>query len=311
MPGKVFLGRSGVAATEHPLASMAACRALQAGGNAFDAAAAASFVLGVTQPQLSGLGGDFFGLFYLAREKKVYCLNSSGWAFSSMTVESLTRGGHRSVPRFGEMSVTVPGHVAGVHAMQERFGILDFARSLDDATHLAEEGFPVGGGLVRSLATAMQDLSEEARETFGGGGIAPRVGSVLRQPRLASTLREIAREGPPGLYGGRAARSIREAVSRAGPEATEEDLASFEPEWCEPLVLSYRGAEVFEVPPNSMGATTLLILELLKTVDLRSLGPSSAERVRTMVDASEAAYAARDSRLGDPRFVGFESTASS
>ena len=153
---------------------MAACRTLQAGGNAFDWAAAASFVLGVTQPHLNGLGGDFFGLFYLAREKKVYCLNSSGWAFSGMTVESLTRAGRGAVPRFGEQSVTVPGHVAGVHAMQKRFGTLDFPRSLDDATHLAEEGFPVGGGLARSLGAAMPDLSEEARMTFGAGGVASR-----------------------------------------------------------------------------------------------------------------------------------------
>lgn len=127
MPGKVFLGRSGVAATEHPLASLAACRAMQDGGNAFDGAAAASFVLGVTQPHLNGLGGDFFGLFYLAKERRVYCLNSSGWSFSSMTVESLGRAGHRTVPRSGPASVVVPGHVAGVHVMQQRFGALEFS----------------------------------------------------------------------------------------------------------------------------------------------------------------------------------------
>ena len=129
MPGKVFLGRSGVAATEHPLASLAACKAMQNGGNAFDGAAAASFVLGVTQPHLNGLGGDFFGLFYLAKERRVYCLNSSGWSFSSMTVESLGRAGHRTVPRSGPASVVVPGHVAGVHVMQQRFGALEFQRS--------------------------------------------------------------------------------------------------------------------------------------------------------------------------------------
>ena len=104
MPGKVFLARDGVAATEHPLASLAACRMMKNGGNAFDGAAAASFALAVTQPHLNGLGGDFFGLFYVAKERKVYCLNSSGWAFSGRTVESLGRAGKRAVPLSGPAS---------------------------------------------------------------------------------------------------------------------------------------------------------------------------------------------------------------
>ena len=305
MPGKVFLGRSGVAATEHPLASLAACRAMQDGGNAFDGAAAASFVLGVTQPHLNGLGGDFFGLFYLAKERRVYCLNSSGWSFSSMTVESLGRAGQRTVPRSGPASVVVPGHVAGVHVMQQRFGALEFSGALDDATRLAEEGFPIGRGLARSLGAALPELSEGAKRTFGAGEGAPREGDILRQRALAKSLRDIARLGPTGFYSGAPAKSIGEAMLRAGLEAGEEDLASFEPEWCEPLVMPYKGTDVFEVPPNSMGATRLLILELLKKLDFASLGPRSAERVRATVEASKSAYAARDAKLGDPRFVPF------
>jgi gamma-glutamyltranspeptidase/glutathione hydrolase len=305
LAGKVFLGRSGVAATEHPLASLAACRAMQNGGNAFDGAAAASFVLGVTQPHLNGLGGDFFGLFYLAKERRVYCLNSSGWSFSSMTVESLRRAGHRTVPRSGPASVVVPGQVAGVHAMQQRFGALDFSRVLDDATRLAEDGFPVGGGLVRSLRAALPELSEGAKRTFGADEGTSREGGILKQRALAKTLRDIAKIGAAGFYSGAPAKAIGEAMTRAGLEIGEEDLASFEPEWCEPLVMPYVGTEVFEVPPNSMGATTLLILEHLKTADLSSLGPRSGERVRATVEAAESAYAARDAKLGDPRFVPF------
>ncbi|MGD0637467.1 MAG: gamma-glutamyltransferase family protein [Nitrososphaerales archaeon] len=305
MPGKVFIGRSGVAATEHPLASLAACRAMQDGGNAFDGAAAASFALSVTQPHLNGLGGDFFGLFYLAKERRVYCLNSSGWSFSSTTVESLGRAGYKTVPRGGPASVVVPGHVAGVHAMQRRFGALDFSRALDDATRLAEDGFPVGGGLVRSLGSALPELSEGAKRAFGVGYRTPREGAILRQSALARTLRDIAKLGPAGFYSGLPAKSICEVMLRAGLEADEEDLATFEPEWCAPLAIQYKGTEVFEVPPNSMGATTLLILELLKAVDLGSFGPRSGERVQAMVEAAKSAYAARDAKLGDPRFVPF------
>ncbi len=231
MPGKVFLGRSGVASTEHPLASLAACKAMQNGGNAFDGAAAASFALAVTQPHLNGLGGDFFGLFYLAKERRVYCLNSSGWSFSGMTVESLGRRGHRTVPRSGPASVVVPGHAAGVHAMQRRFGALDFSRSLDDAIRLAEDGFPAGRGLVGSLREASPELSEGAKRTFG----ALREGGLLKQRALAKTLRDVARLGPSGFYSGAPAKSIGETMARAGVVVGEDDLASFEPEWCEPL----------------------------------------------------------------------------
>jgi gamma-glutamyltranspeptidase/glutathione hydrolase len=305
LAGKVFMGRGAVAATEHPLASMAACRAMQDGGNAFDGAAAASFALAVTQPHLNGLGGDFFGLFYRASEGKVYCLNSSGWAPASRTAESLRASGHETVPRFGHASVVIPGYVMGVYEMQRRFGLLEFSRSLDDATRLASEGFPVGEGLVRSLTAARGSLSKEAMQTFEIDGKAPRVGSILRQERLAETLREIARDGPEGFYRGRPARSIRETMSRAGQPVDEEDLASFMPEWCDPLVAPYRGIEVCEVPPNSMGATTLLILKLLEEADSGSFGPGSAERVSATVEAAKTAYAARDRELGDPRFVRF------
>lgn len=305
LEGKVITGNRAMAATEHPLASAAACRAMRGGGNAFDGAAAASFVLAVTQPHLGGLGGDFFGLFYSARERKVLCLNSSGWAPSSASVEGIRASGQETAPRFGPASVVVPGHVRGVYEMQRRFGNLDFTASLDDATRLASEGFPIGEGLVRSLSDLRGELSEEALRVFAGGGRVPSVGSTLKQRRLAETLGEIAAEGPDGFYSGRAGRAIRQAVSGEGISVSEDDLAAFEPEWCDPLVMRYGGAEVVEVPPNSMGATTLLMLKLLQEANLASLDPRSAERIGATVEVAKAAYAARDRELGDPRFVPF------
>lgn len=306
MPGKVMMAGGAVAATEHPLASMAACKAIERGGNAFDGAAAASFALAVTQPHLSGLGGDFFALLYHASEGKVLCLNSSGWAPSSMTVDGMRRSGREGVPLFGPGSAVIPGYLRGVHHMQRRFGVLEFSRTLEDGTRLAEEGFPIGPGLVRSLAAVGAELAPSARKVFGADGTLPAVGSVLRQPRLAATLREVARGGPEVFYGGGPARSIREAFASGGFEASEEDVASFEPEWTDPLRMPYGGSEVFEVPPNSMGATTLLMLKILEDDGIGRYGPATAERVGATVGAAKEAYAARDRMLGDPRFVGFD-----
>ena len=209
LSGKVLMARTNVIATEHPLASMAGLRALQQGGNAYDAAVAASFAPAVLQPHLSGLGGDFFCLFYRAKERRVYCLNSSGWSPSSLTADGMKARGHRSAPEHGPGSVVIPGHVRGVYEMHRRFGGLEFSVNLQDAIGLAEGGFPAGYGLVRTLTAALQSLSRGARRTFlrAGGRVIP-AGGLLIQKELASCLREVARDGPDGFYSGRAAMAI-------------------------------------------------------------------------------------------------------
>src|SRR5208283_3286429 len=230
-------------------ASLAGLRAFQKGGNAFDAAAAASFALAVTQPQLNGLGGDFFGLFYHARDRRVYCLNSSGWSPSSLSVEWMKAAGHRSAPLYGHGSVVIPGYVRGVYEMQKRFGRLEFRENLEDAIGLAENGFPAGDALVRTLSAARGTLSKGAKRTFlRSDGAVILSGDLLRQKELGSCLREIARDGPDGFYRGAAARAIRDEMSEGGVLVDEDDLASYAPEWCEPLKMDYHGTGVYEVP---------------------------------------------------------------
>jgi len=305
LSGKVVMARSNVTATEHPLASMAGSRAFQRKGNAFDAAVAASFALAVVQPQLNGPGGDFFGLLYSAKHDRVFCLNSSGWSPSSLTVAEMTASGHRTTPEYGHGSVVIPGYVRGVYEMHRKFGSLEFSDCLKDAIALADDGFPAGEGLVRTLTSASRSLSKGTRKTFfRSDGVIP-VGGLLRQRELATCFREIARDGADGFYAGSAASAIREEMSKGGIVVEEDDLASYAPEWCEPLKMDYNGTEVFEVPPNSMGATTLLMLKLLQEERTggRGLKPNSAERIKRTVAAAKIAYAAKDAQLGDPRFM--------
>src|ERR1700680_1704898 len=117
LAGKKLLSTHSAVATENPLASLAALRALEKGGNAADAAVAAGLVLGIVRPELSGLGGDFFALFYHAKDDKVYCLNSSGWVSNKLTVEKVRSSGHNRIPSQGCLSVVVPGFVKGIHAL--------------------------------------------------------------------------------------------------------------------------------------------------------------------------------------------------
>ncbi|HYR04669.1 MAG TPA: gamma-glutamyltransferase, partial [Nitrososphaerales archaeon] len=230
MADKVLVSKTCAIATEHPLASLAGCDAMRAGGNAFDAAVAASFALSVVLPHLNGLGGDFFALFYDNGGGKVGCLNGSGWAPSGLTVEALRSKGMRAVPMFGPSSVVVPGMVAGVEALHRRFGRAEFAPLLARAVKLAEGGFPISPGLARALGRYRGNLSEGALLAFGAEGPGPEAGEMLRQGRLAERIKEIADGGSKEFYRGEAAEDIIRELGAGGVRVERDDLA-FSPEW--------------------------------------------------------------------------------
>ena len=290
-------------ATEHPLASLAGCEALRTGGTAFDAAVAASFALSVVLPHLNGMGGDFFALFYDGRSGKVRCLNGSGWAPSGLTIEALRSQNMTEMPLFGPNSVVVPGMVRGVEELHRMFGRAEFGPLLGSAVKLAEEGFPVSAGLARALERNRGNLASDALRAFGAEGLGPQPGEVMRQSRLAERIKEVADGGSEEFYQGAAADDIIEALAAEGMEVGREDF-SFDPEWAEPLSMEYRGRQVFEVPPNSMGAATLMILRQLEEEEPPA--PDSLERVMRVTEATKVALAAKDEFLGDPRFVSFD-----
>jgi gamma-glutamyltranspeptidase / glutathione hydrolase len=297
--GKVLLTATTGVATEQHLASLAGYNAIREGGNAFDAATAASFALAVTLPHMNGLGGDFFALFREGSSGAVRCINGSGWAPSGATVEKL-KG---EVPSSGPNSAVVPGMVRGVHELHRRFGKLEFGRLLKGAIKMAEEGFPMSPGLARATANAWESFPTDAWGVFSAGG-PPASGTTLRQPKLAETLREISSQGPDAFYSGTTGERVREAMASGGLEVTPEDLSSLRPEWVEPLRMEYHGRDVFEVPPNSMGAATFLILK-----QLEGMGGVKADSVRRMTEVTEAtkvAWEAKEEMLGDPRFVDFD-----
>ncbi len=292
-------------ASEHPLGSLAGHEVLGNGGNAADAAAAVAFTIAVVQHPLGGLGGDFFALYFEAKTGRIHCINSSGWAPSCMSVEFLKSKGHDEVPRFGPAAAVVPGFVKGVHSLQHRFGNKDFGALLADAIRCAGEGVPVANGLSRSIGLNFDYLSSAAKKVFGQGGMPLKAGEMLTQPNLARAIRDISQTGPDAFYKGWIADAICEELASQGVPFAKNDF-DFEPEWVEPLTIDYRGTSVYEVPPNSMGATTLLILDRLGRHDLTKIKPDSADRVRVMADTAREAYGRMDEFLGDPRFIPFD-----
>jgi len=299
---KTIIAEHAAVASEQPLASFAGYDVLRKGGNAFDAAVATSLALAVTLHPTGGLGGDFFGMFYEAKTGKVHCLMASGWSPSGLTIDLVKSkaGGH--IPLYGPLTCVIPGYVAGVWEMHRKLGSLEFRDLVSAPAEYASKGFPAGEGICRSTAGAYNDLSAEAKRIFAPNGRPPAAGDWIRQERLGKVISAVAEGGPEAFYSGLPAEKIREMLEGLGVPTEKADFQDFVPEWVTPLKFDYRGTTVYEMPPNTMGATSLLILKLLSGDRLSEAGPLSRERIEATMEAALTAYARRDEMLGDPRF---------
>jgi len=295
--------RRGIVAASQPLAVAAGLQALQAGGNAADAAIATAAALNVTEPTSTGLGGDAFALYYDASTRTVSALNGSGRAPRALTLERLRREGlAQALPPFHPYTVTVPGAAAAWYDLTERFGRLPLSVTLAPAVRLAEEGFPVAPVTAYSWQiSAKRQLNEavNGRElTLEGRG--PRAGEIFRNPGLARTLRALAEGGKTAFYQGAPAEAIVAILREAGGCMALEDLAAHTSTWAEPLSVVYRGLRVYECPPNGQGLAALLALNLLEGFDLAALPPLSAERLHLEIEAMRLAFADARRFVADP-----------
>ena len=289
-------------AAEQPLASLAGYNVLRKGGNSFDAAIATSVALAVTFHPAGGIGGDFFGLFYEMKSGTVSCLNGSGWSPSGLTSDLINSKEGGKIPKFGPLSCVVPGYIGGIWELHHKLGTMEFKELLKPSVELAIKGFPAGEGLCRAVAGAYQDLSREVKEIFAPGGRVTRPGEWIRQEALGRVLSEVAEGGPQAFYSGWPAEKAISTLDLLGQAIKADDFSSYMPEWVQPLSLDYRDSIVYEMPPNSMGATNLLILRTLAQTDLAKFGPLSKGRIRQTMRAAVPAYARRDEMLGDPKF---------
>ena len=298
-----ILGRHGVVASPHPLATLAGIQILQQGGNAVDAAVATNAVLAVVHPHMCGLGGDLFALIYHAKERRVLALNASGAAPQAATLERYREAGHTEMPFRGLWAATVPGAVDGWAAALTRCGGMDLKDVLRPAIHLAETGFPTPPELVRAaeVERSLLEATPETARVYLPGGRPARAGEILVQSDLARSLQTLAEGGRDAFYVGPIAAEIARASQAKGGLLTAEDLAGSHAEWVAPLSVPYRGLRVFQCPPNSQGIATLMALQILAGFDLA--GASEADRLHLMVEAKKLAFADRDHFVSDPRFV--------
>jgi gamma-glutamyltranspeptidase/glutathione hydrolase len=301
------LALNGMIATSQPLATAAGLRILQQGGNAVDAAIAAAAVLNVVEPMMTGAGGDVFALVYWNKTGELHGLNGSGRAPYAMTLDYLKKKGYTEMPERGPDTVTVPGAVDAWARLLEKFGSLKLADVLAPAIAYADAGFPVSEIIANQWnATAnLQLLSRDpwASRTYLESGRAPRHGEIARNRNLAATLRRIAAGGRDAFYKGPIAEKIVEAVRSRGGVLALRDLEDHTGDWVKPISTSYKGYDLYEIPPNGQGLTALLMLNLLEGMDLKGWGHNSAPYLHHLVEAKKLAFADRNRYIADPSFA--------
>lgn len=302
-----FPGRStvhalnGMAATSHPLATGVAVDVLRKGGNALDAAIAASATLAVVEPQSTGIGGDCFALMCLDGGDEVIGFNGSGRAPGAARLDDFLARGVSEIEATSVHAVTMPGAVDAWTRLHEAHGRVDFADLLAPAIGYARDGYPVHARVRFDWLRAahLLERDEAAREAFLPGDRVPEEGDVHRQPALAATLSKIASGGREAFYEGEIAAAMTATLKAHGGIHTLEDFAAVKGEYVTPISTDYRGIEVHQIPPNNQGLTALIMLNVLEGFDLGALPPLSAERAHLEIEAGRLAFAARNAAIAD------------
>jgi gamma-glutamyltranspeptidase / glutathione hydrolase len=279
---------SGVIATPHHLASEVGAQVLRDGGNAIDAAIAADAVLCVVYPHMTSVGGDLMAIVWPAGAPSPVGLIGAGRSGELASIAAVREQGFDEMPARGALSVTVPGTVEAWARLLERFGSVGFGVVLEPAAALAHDGYIICKGLAANLRSSAELLLKEK----AAYALYPPMdeGMLLRNPDLASTLREIARHGINGFYRGDIAQAIAEAIKKRNGFVTRHDLATHRSEWVDPVAFPYRDVIVHELPPPTVGLVAAsFMLRLEAGQDFRP--------------ARNASYALRDKYITDPDFA--------
>ena len=323
-------GTFGMVSSTHWLASATGTAVLEGGGNAFDAAVAAGFVLQVVEPHLNGPGGEVPILAYSARRDGVLVVCGQGVAPRSASIARFRDLGLDLVPGSGLLPACVPGAVGGWLELLGQLGTMPLRDLLGYAIGYAEGGYPVLPTIADSIASVERLFREEwttSAEVYLPGGAVPRPGSSFRNPALAATWRRMLDEAEAAssdrdaqIEAARAAfyqGFVAEAVDRfvAGTPAmdssgrrhrgllTGDDMAGWRASVEQPLTIDYHGVQVCKTGPWGQGPVFLQQLRLLEGFDLKAMGPGGADFVHTVTECSKLAFADREAWYGDPRFT--------
>ena len=302
--------KSGMVASQEAMATKIGLDILKQGGNAVDAAVAVGYALAVTLPRAGNLGGGGFMLVYLADKKQVVAIDYREKAPAQASRDMYLDENGEVVPNlstFHGLAIGTPGTVMGLEHARKTYGTLSREQLIAPAIKLAKDGIVVTADLANSLNALKDRLSKwpNTRDIFfkkDGSNYQP--GEILKQEDLAKTLSIISEEGEEGFYQGDVAKAIASSIQAANGVVSEKDLENYNVVERKAIQGTYRGYEVFSMPPPSSGGVHIVqILNMLENYDLAAMGHNSAQHIHTMVESMRRAYADRSLHLGDSDFV--------
>lgn len=291
---------NGMCATSHPLAAQEAIAILKQGGNAMDAAIAGAVLLGICEPQMTGIGGDCFALVKTAGSEEILAWNGSGKAPEAANADNLRAKGISKIGETSPEAVTIPGAIDAFCRMSDQWGRIGIDAILQPAIKYAVEGVPVAPRVAMDWKNQGHVLNNTGKKFYSKYGAPYALGDVFCSPTQADVLQRVAKDGRSGFYEGEVAEDIVASLRNLGGCHTLADLAGFRSNQTVPVQGTYKNIELFEHPPNGQGATAILILNILKNFDLATMGPDSAERVHIEAEAAKLAYDARNRFIADP-----------
>lgn len=299
-PGRsAVFAQNGICATSHPLAAKVAVQILEAGGNAMDAAIAGAVLLGICEPQSTGIGGDAFCLFNLAGSDEVHALNASGRAPAGLKATALRAQGLDVLPLTSVHAITVPGALDGFIRLAKDHGKIGLKAILAPAIHYADAGVPVASRVAFDYATTHNTLHGAGRTHYTLQDKPLTVGQMFRAPQQAEVLRRVAIDGRAGFYEGEVAEDMVASLNAAGGTHTLDDFANVSSDYTAPVSGIYKETELVEHPPNGQGATAILMLNILKHFDIAGLDPMGAARAHLEAEAAKLAYDTRNRVIAD------------
>ncbi|MEO0401644.1 MAG: gamma-glutamyltransferase family protein [Pseudomonadota bacterium] len=303
LPGRSpVLATSGMCATSHPLAAQTAIETLKSGGNAMDAAIAGAVLLGICEPQMTGIGGDCFVL-WSTPDGTIKSLNGSGRAPAALDGADLRAMGHTVVPTYSPHAVTIPGAIDAFCALAETEGRLGIDQLLAPAITYAEAGIPVAPRVAFDWGNDAHVLQGAARDYFTLDCQTPKPGQVFAAPGQAEVLRRVAKQGRDAFYTGEIADDMIAALTKLGGKHDADDFAKTACTPTTPISGPYKGLDVVEHPPNGQGATSNLMLNILSHFDIAAMDPWGSQRAHVEAEAAKLAYDARNRFLADADYT--------
>lgn len=305
LPGRSnVLASNGIAATSQPLSSLEAISILKKGGNAVDAAIAASAVQSVIEPGSTGVGGDCFALISLNGQKPI-SVNGSGIAPKKASLDFFEKNNIFEIGLLSPHSVTIPGAVHAWYSMHQKFGKLDFEELFLTAENYSLNGYPIHEITAKSWNKNINKIikNESTRKIFSKNGKSYQFGEIHKNIDLAKTLKSIAKNGIKDFYEGYIAEDIVSSLNSIGGCHTIEDFQHQKTIITDSIFSTFKNNRIHQCPPNGPGITVLIMMSILERFDFSHINPMSVDRFHLQAEATKIAYQVRENFIGDPNFI--------